>query len=1151
MAEPKVKPETESVFDTAVPTQDSVFDTAPTENPPSQSPTYDAHKDLVQTALSTLDRLGQAHSEGFGKVSDKFKALPVLFGQVSYEDYTANKHKPLNENTFANDELFSQKYIPGTTELMVPMFEMMPEIETTLAAVGAGAGIGAGAGLVTGPAAPAAALVGALFGSTGLPFAVTAAADAGEIYTLLREKGASHDLARNIAIPAGLASGSTWLLNTNAWTGAFRSAFKREVVKHLKTGVGSSAIGKYMSLVGTGALAGGIMEFTKEEAQELAHVFDQNVAANSDWGMKVAEQAALGGLTSLGIGIGADKAGWTVGKVIKQMRLMQDHMNALGKPATTVAAKAAPVKVKAAPPALNIRNPEKAQHVETAEATERSRVSLTEWNARAATAESQFQILQQNPKATKQKLALAARKAKLSAATRDLATAEAALRNTDVKGEALGIARQKAADALADMLDAAAIGSRYEQLVDPTIINLKEKFGNSLQTAMRGWTSWGRSYEQKFRLALQLDPEAEALAANFSLTKARDRVIQIEQTLETMFKEIITDRMNKSWSKVQDRIHTAQTSKVKFTHTPLPHVNKGQPVEVTMTEDKLLKLYNEIVHDVADSRKGHERGNGYDLNYDNPNSLIRKVRDLVESDPDRRAMADANQIFYRKRAPLVEAYIERNEGEAAALPEGYSGKLNRPEAKDFELDPRTGGSAWVGSTHGVRATGPMAGRALRRNPDAEGPIETVGMFSEIVNSNRNFANAMAFQDLAPIHHQLLEKSTTEKRIAQVMGDTKLLDLLKEHLKDIVVNTPKAQHLAEKFVMGATRAMYTIRLGADAAQFVKQQSSLFSSFAYAKDPRSIFIGLHLVDKERAFFENLISRDIGTQGRFDHFFETATGIPVGKFKQGAGWYEKTMQLPIKEGDKETTLKTTAIIYIDGLRQGFGHTKSMANARKVNELLNSTGTVELLPSIARKVYSPIGQFMVQPQLMMSKMNDLWRDVFNFGLGQAGAERSAQAWKEALIGTSAIKLSVASYAGLGLAAKSIVDTMTGSWDDDKFQHGLLDLTATAAGGADMFDYPVLTDIRHSVYVSAENLVLNKKLKRWELKTIPGKVAEDSGAFMYDVYALYSNPETTVTWGSALADWSGSVFNITRIPSAPVKAASKVILPPEDDSGL
>lgn len=1142
----------------------------------SQSPTYDMSQSLTDQAFNTADRLRQAHNYGWDRVSNQLRGAMVLSGMASYDEVAVDRAKLLSRDAFAQDEALSSKYLPFTNELLVPLTEVLPEVEVATGSMLAGGAVGFASGLVTGPLAPAASFVGTVFGSNGLPWATTGTLAAGDTYMALRDAGASHEEARAIAVPAGIGIGAFWGLSTNVVSGAAKAAIQREAVAHLSKGAATSVIGRYASMVGTGALTGGGSQTVRELAQVIASTINPDVKSPEDPVKHVVEAYAagafLGGLT----GGAADVGGKLVGKAAKQLNFtdaIKQFQQAMRKYSASQAAQAKQTQQAAqanAPSATSSGsvsattsaaaktgvaasgNPAPVKKADTVfedmfnqsvEAFQREKEGLSALQKKAQDAATRLQAAQGGDE---QALIKATREARLAKADYDLAKAEAQLRRSGVVGKDRLAAQADAAAALEDMADAAMLGVTKEQLSDLADETFEKAFGNPIQQFLRGVTSAARSYELKFRLAFKADPEADRIASNFSLTKSVDQMRKLEKRFEKLFQEAAKDVTGWDPKKLEARVIRAQVEKVSFTHKQLAnqtvkgHQRTAKEVTWEGSKDELITLYNQIKHDIADTQNGHVHGNGYDLDYKTPTSLARQVIDKVEMDPELKGLADTAMEFYRKRAPYVEKYIWLKDGERVKLPETFSGRVRRDNTHDLELDPRNSKNTQqfvklhFGSQRKAKTT--KNASALRREPESRKPILKSGAFENLLYTNKSLARSIAFMDSAPIHQGLLNKSQFQSRLKQAFGESVLHGMIQKHLGDIVSGVAKAEHAAEKAMLGTVRNLFPIRLAGDLVQYAKQQSSVFTTLAFIKDKTMLARGLYEFDKNRAFYEKMFGRDVGVQQRFEQVYSTATGIPSAKMKDAApGWYDKVIQMPIREGDKESALKAMTVVYLDQMQQGVGHAKAVAQARKVNDITNSTGRVEMLPSMNRTSWAAFAPFMTQPQLVMSRMADMWSDM-RFATGSAGADRAKDALVTGLAGFAGIKLGMFMYAATGAVSNLGYKAAVGTLQDDDVDNQLGNLWATTARGG-VLDYPFVNELMHLGFLNMYYSAVGQKMKGYRPRTAILDIAKDA----WDSYAAWgeimTNPETNKTWGYAMHKWLTGA-NAIYIPGAAGKFA-------------
>jgi hypothetical protein len=503
------------------------------------------------------------------------------------------------------------------------------------------------------------------------------------------------------------------------------------------------------------------------------------------------------------------------------------------------------------------------------------------------------------------------------------------------------------------------------------------------------------------------------------------------------------------------------------------------------------------------------------------------VKEKVEGNPDLITLADASREFLGYRGPLVGAYNYGETGLHSVLPVGYSGEIKRFGAKDLDLDPYTqkGVNAWLSSTFGVGVKGPKPGMTLARKPESTLPILKSDQFADITNSNRQLASFMAYRDHAPVHRLLLEHGTVVKRAEQVTGSTGVIELTKQHLKDITVGIPRAQTFVEKLIMSSSQAMYTIQLTGDVLQYPKQLSSLPNVFAHINKTDSFIIAQESYNRNPAVINAMFSRSISTKSRYRDFGNTMVGVEYAKNQRDPNWFQSLMALPLVSSDKSASVLTGYTAYVDLRRQGMSHTKALDHANKVLNIVNSTGQIDMLPALNRapNISSTLSTFMVQPQLGMSRIKDLNSDLINFGFGQAGKPRAVKAWRDAFAGNVGLKLGTAMYAGIGVAAAIALNPS----EDAKEKVSNWAAQVTASG---YFDFPGVNDLAHHAFVTGTNLVFNVKTRAWEFKSVPLAIAKENGLFFYDMMKILTDPETSITYADALGHYASGP-NAVRFP--------------------
>lgn len=297
------------------------------------SPTFETYSGLWDATQNTIERLSKARLQGYDTIGLSLKGYGVLRGLVSYETVLQDQQKQLKQQELQKNEDQSKKYLPLTVEAMAPIAEAIPYVETTMAELFTGGAIGGAAGSVIPGVGNAA---GAVVGSQGMVWATNAAIDTGDIYLKLREAGADHQLASNIARPAGALTGATGMLDANILTGAARVAFQKEFVKHLAKGTVNPGFMRYLTSVGVGTATAGVTAGIKEMSKEMAAVFDKDVKRPEDVGKAVVEAMKSGLLTTATMVPIFGAAGKSAAHMAKAMRALRQVIDAqTAKPSAT------------------------------------------------------------------------------------------------------------------------------------------------------------------------------------------------------------------------------------------------------------------------------------------------------------------------------------------------------------------------------------------------------------------------------------------------------------------------------------------------------------------------------------------------------------------------------------------------------------------------------------------------------------------------------------------------------------------------------------------------------------------------------------------------------------------------------------------------
>lgn len=745
---------------------------------------------------------------------------------------------------------------------------------------------------------------------------------------------------------------------------------------------------------------------------------------------------------------------------------------------------------------------------------------------------------------------VAEKAARIAKAEVELHSAEKRLNDPTVTGKAHAVARNDKYNALVTIADTAIAGDTAAQLEHPTT-RLK-RISNPMVVNMRNFGSTFHPYKARAEQMFQLSKDAEELARNFDLTPARRKYDEMNQLFTKMFSDSMQKALGKKPFEVQKILVKSQKDKVKFDYRQLENKTfegKQRPSNTTVTWEgsvsEFVDLYLKI-HD-PDAKNGLVTGNGFSI--DKPLSkdmltMWNQVHSLMKRNPEWQKLADGYSDFYKKRRLPVEAFILKQTGQILHLEDTYGGLIKRSDTANLDLDPTvdhngTNLASWIAQTFNRNVTGTLKAR----KPESKLPILQSDALENVLSTNRQIANKIAFTDIAAIHGKLYENGHIQRRIDSVFGKQDILRIQKEHLRDVTYRVPKAEGEFTKFGLKLVRGFYPVALGGDAFQYVKQMWGSFSAIAYS-DPMTYVRAQIEYTKNSTIWDARYSRSPEVQARYGgNFRKTVTGISdVMAITEKSHALEDFYSAPVQLGDRASIPRVGLPIYIHAREKlGMNDLDAFNHSLEGIELTTSTFRPEYLSQWSRDPASKVlSAFLTQPILMSSRMISKAQAFANHGFDKSAAGDKARGqFHDAILGA---KLGALAY-GSTTAAVNIA--LSGGDDVDDQMASVLNTAILEPA------VPVWTDLAHMALTSSENLILNTKQNVWELKRIDQDVLNDTIRMGTTVGEMFVTPEKQVDLVGLMADYTGSIVNVmnplVKLPSKPFRAAEKALKESEE----